>query len=105
MALPYLRTLAGLAPRVSSPSGWTAPIDPVRARSGSRSAIPPASRCSGSGARFGIGDPRTFGDSSQISGGYNFARVGYATTAGERLSDGFATARRETVDSVVGSRN
>jgi hypothetical protein len=46
MALSFSRTLAGLAPRASSP-GWTAPIDPVRARSGSRSAIRPASRCSG----------------------------------------------------------
>jgi hypothetical protein len=35
---PFSRMLAGLAPRASSPSGWTAPIDPVRARSGSRSA-------------------------------------------------------------------
>jgi hypothetical protein len=32
--------------------------DPARAGSGSRSAIPPASPCSGSGARGGIGDHR-----------------------------------------------
>ncbi len=36
------------------------------------------------------------------SGGYDLACVGYATIAGKRLSDGFATARRETIDSVVG---
>jgi hypothetical protein len=33
-------------------------IDPVRAASGSRSAIPPASPCSGSGARIGIDEPQ-----------------------------------------------
>jgi hypothetical protein len=45
---------AGLAPRASFPKGWTVPTDPARAAPGSRSAIPPASPCSGSGARFGI---------------------------------------------------
>jgi bifunctional non-homologous end joining protein LigD len=49
-------TLASLAPRASSRSGWTAPIDPVPARSGSRFVIPRASRCSGSAARSGIDD-------------------------------------------------
>jgi ATP-dependent DNA ligase len=48
--------LASLAPRASSRSGWTAPIDPVRARTGSRFVIPPASPCSGSAARSGTGD-------------------------------------------------
>jgi hypothetical protein len=38
-------------------SGWTAPIDPVRARRGSRFAIPRVSRCSGSAVRSGTGDP------------------------------------------------
>jgi hypothetical protein len=33
------------------------PIDPGRAQSGSRSAIPRASPCRGSAARIGIGDP------------------------------------------------
>jgi hypothetical protein len=33
-----------------------APIDPVLVWSGSRSALPPASLCSGSAARFGIDD-------------------------------------------------
>jgi bifunctional non-homologous end joining protein LigD len=37
----------------------TAPLDPALAASGSRCAIPPASRCNGSGARFGIDEPRT----------------------------------------------
>jgi hypothetical protein len=35
-----------------------APTSPARAASGSRSAIPPASPCSGSGARGGIEEPR-----------------------------------------------
>ena len=51
--LPFLRTLAQKA---SFPSGSTAPTSPARAASGSRSAIPPASPCSASGARFGRGD-------------------------------------------------
>jgi ATP-dependent DNA ligase len=46
---------ASLAPRVSFPGGWTVPIAPTRAASGSTSAIPPASRRSGSGARFEAG--------------------------------------------------
>jgi hypothetical protein len=53
---PSSLTPAGLVPRVSSPSGSTGLIDLVGARSGSRSAIPPASRCSGSVARIGIDD-------------------------------------------------
>jgi hypothetical protein len=52
--------ISGTISRASFPRGWTVPIDPARAASGSRSAIPPASRCSGSGARGGIGDPGTF---------------------------------------------
>jgi hypothetical protein len=58
MAPPSLRTLVSLAPRVSFPREWTAPTGPARAASGSRSAIRPASPCSGSEARFGIGDDR-----------------------------------------------
>ena len=37
--------------------GRTVPIDPVHALSGSRSAIPQVSRCSGSGARCAIDEP------------------------------------------------
>jgi hypothetical protein len=48
----------------SSQSEWTARIDPGRVRSGSRSVIPPASRCSGSAARSGISDPGI----SEVSG-------------------------------------
>jgi hypothetical protein len=55
---PFSRTLAGLALRASFPSESTAHTGPVLVRSGSRSAIPPASPCSGSGARFGIGEQR-----------------------------------------------
>jgi len=51
-----LRTLAGFVPRASSPRRSTAPINPGDARSGSRSAIPPASLCRGSAARIGIGE-------------------------------------------------
>jgi hypothetical protein len=40
------------------PREWTAPTGPARAASGSRSAIPPASPCSVSAVRFGIGDHR-----------------------------------------------
>jgi ATP dependent DNA ligase domain len=49
---------ASSAPRASFRSGSTAPIAPARAASGSRRAIPPASRCSGSGARSGIDEPQ-----------------------------------------------
>jgi bifunctional non-homologous end joining protein LigD len=54
---------AGSSPRALFRSGSTAPTSPVRAASGSRYAIPPASRCSGRGARIGIGDyrPSLFG--------------------------------------------
>jgi hypothetical protein len=38
-------------------SRWTAPTGPARVASGSRSAIPPASPCSESGARIGTDDP------------------------------------------------
>jgi hypothetical protein len=55
-ALPCSSTLAGLVPKASSQSGWTAPIDPVRARRGSRFAIRPASRCNRNAARSGIDD-------------------------------------------------
>ena len=55
-ALPFLRMRAGLGPRVSYRKRLMAPINPARAASGSTFAIPPASRCSGSGARFGTGD-------------------------------------------------
>jgi hypothetical protein len=40
------------------PRRWTASTGPVRAASGSRSAIPRASRRSGSEARFGIDEPQ-----------------------------------------------
>src|SRR6266404_9432541 len=53
---PYSSTPAGLAPRALSRSGWMAPIGLVRARSGSRSGIPPALRCSGSVATIGTDD-------------------------------------------------
>jgi ATP dependent DNA ligase domain len=47
---------AGLAPRASCRRRSIAPTGPVHAVSGSRSAIRPASRCSGSGARCGIAE-------------------------------------------------
>src|SRR5262249_27923839 len=50
MAPPCSRMLAGLAPRASSRRRSTALIGQGLARYGSRSAILPASRCSGSGA-------------------------------------------------------
>jgi hypothetical protein len=59
-ALPCSSTLAGLAPRASSRSGWTAPIDRGHVQCGSRFAIPPASLCSGSAARSGMGDYRVW---------------------------------------------
>ena len=43
-------------PRASFQSGWMAPIDPVRAQSGSRFAIRPASLCSGTAVRGGTGE-------------------------------------------------
>jgi hypothetical protein len=52
------RTLAGLGPRASCRRRSMAPIDLARAAFGSRSAIPPASPCSGSAARCGIGEPQ-----------------------------------------------
>jgi hypothetical protein len=58
MGRPCSPMRASLAPRASFRSGSTAPISPARAAFGSRSGIPPASPCSGSGARFGIGDHR-----------------------------------------------
>jgi hypothetical protein len=45
-----------LGAEASFPRGWTVPIAPARVPSGSRFAIPPASPCSGSEARFGIGN-------------------------------------------------
>jgi hypothetical protein len=56
MAQPFSRMLAGLS-RASCRRSSMAPISPTRSGSGLRSAIPPASRCSGSGATIGIGDP------------------------------------------------
>ena len=50
---------AGLVPRASFQRGSMEPIDPVRARTGSRFVIPPASPRSGSAARSGIGKFRT----------------------------------------------
>ena len=44
--------------RASCRSVSTALIDRGHVQSGSRFAIPPASRCSGSAARSGVGDPR-----------------------------------------------
>jgi hypothetical protein len=58
MAPPSLRTPVSLAPRASCRRRSMAPIDPAHAASGLRSAIPPASPCSGSGARFGIDQPQ-----------------------------------------------
>jgi hypothetical protein len=48
----------GLGAEASYRRRSMAPIDPARAASGPRSAIPPASPCSGSGARFGIDEPQ-----------------------------------------------
>jgi len=56
-ALPSSRMLAGSVPRVSFRRRSMARIDLARVASGSKSAIPPASRCSGSAARIGIGEP------------------------------------------------
>src|SRR5258708_10817170 len=56
MALQCSHTLADLARRALSPRRSTAPIDPVHARCGLRSAIPQALRCSGSGVRGGTGE-------------------------------------------------
>ncbi len=53
-ALSSSRAPADWAPRASVPRGWTAPTRLARAASGSGFAIPPASPCNGSGARFGI---------------------------------------------------
>jgi hypothetical protein len=47
---------AGLVPRASFRRWWTVPIDPARPASGSKSATPQASPCSGSVARTGIGN-------------------------------------------------
>jgi ATP-dependent DNA ligase len=58
MALWFSRTPAGLAQRASCRRRSMAPIDPVRAAFGLRSAIPPASPCSGSGARYGTDEPQ-----------------------------------------------
>jgi hypothetical protein len=58
MGRPSSPMRAGLAPRASCRRRSMAPISPARVASGSRSAILPASPCSGSGARFGIGDHR-----------------------------------------------
>jgi ATP dependent DNA ligase domain len=74
-ALSSSRTLAGLGPRASFPSESTARIDPALVRSGSRSAIPPASPRNGSGARCGIGDPRTC--SAESSRKPNLAQKSY----------------------------
>jgi hypothetical protein len=57
-ALSSLHTPAGWAQRASCRRRSMAPIYPARAASGSRYAIPPASRCSGSGARCGIKEPQ-----------------------------------------------
>ncbi len=56
-ALPSSRMLAGSVPRVSFRRRSMARIDLARVASGSKSAIPPASRCSGSAARIRIGEP------------------------------------------------
>jgi hypothetical protein len=56
-ALSSSRMPAGLAPRASCRRRSIAHIDRVDVRSGSRSAIAPASRCSGRGARCGIDEP------------------------------------------------
>jgi hypothetical protein len=49
---------AGLAPRASCRRRSTAPISPAHAGCGSRSAIPPASPCSGSAVRYGTDEPQ-----------------------------------------------
>jgi ATP-dependent DNA ligase len=57
MVLPCSPMRARLAPRASCRRKSMAPTCLARAASGSRSAIPPASRCSGSAARCGIDEP------------------------------------------------
>ena len=52
---------AGLVQRASSRRRSTGPIGPVRAQSGSQSAIRTASLCSGNAARIGIDDLHYFG--------------------------------------------
>jgi hypothetical protein len=49
---------AGLAPTASCRRRSTAPISPAHAGYGSRSAIPPASPCSGSAVRYGTDEPQ-----------------------------------------------
>jgi hypothetical protein len=60
MALPCSPTRVGSAPRASCRRRSTAPTWLARAASGSRSAIPRASPCSGSAARFGTSDLSEF---------------------------------------------
>jgi hypothetical protein len=67
MARSFSLMLAGLAPNALSRSGWTEPIDPVLVRSGSRSGIPPAMRCSGSAARIGTSDYPVWPDNEPSS--------------------------------------
>jgi hypothetical protein len=57
--LPFLDRKARLARLLrKTKAGSMAPTNPARAASGSRSAIPPASACSGSAVRYGIDEPR-----------------------------------------------
>jgi bifunctional non-homologous end joining protein LigD len=85
MVLPFSRTLAGLVPRASSPNGWTAPIDLVRARSGSKSGILRASLCSGSAARTGTDDPVPGGENSSCSTGHAGRKERPTLSAGQIL--------------------
>jgi hypothetical protein len=55
-----------LAPRASSPRGSIAPIKPVDARSGLRSATPPASQFGGSAAKGGTGEGSVAGPNAGL---------------------------------------
>jgi hypothetical protein len=72
---PSSRTLVGLAPRASSQSGWMAPIVPVRAGRGSRSAIPRASPCRESAARIGTDEPQAARAGDEPPQGTNHPRL------------------------------
>jgi hypothetical protein len=83
--------LRGLAPRALFPREWPVPVDRVRARSGSWSAIPPVSPCSGSGARNG--SCREAGLKKAVSNAGRFDDIGVlcriaAGTAGSGKLDG-----------------
>jgi hypothetical protein len=62
-----MRMLAGSVPRASCRRRSVAPTNPARAASKLRSAIPPASPRSGSGARFGFDEPASLFENRTIS--------------------------------------